>query len=267
MLATPSELGLDLWSAGPTIGALMKKAFLLSLLLLLGVSGCVNVARERREQLWRDTKATNAPEMPARRAQLRALLLGGEKPRDPDPHVRATAAQLLGEVGEPDDLEALLAALKGLYADDNVMVRMECAVAVGKLRYASITDRRRRQALTELTNRLANERDSSGRIEETEYQVRNAMINSLATLGHRDGASALLDVARRIRSDLANLETLVFAGTGEEGLFDQCLEGLLQLTGISREKARQDRAAHENLEDHLKWWADRVAEMPQVPLG
>lgn len=243
----------------------MKKAFIL--LLLLCVAGCVNVARERREQLWRDTKATKAPEMPARRAQLRALLLGGEKPRDPDPHVRATAAQLLGEVGEPDDLEALLAALKGLYADDSLMVRMECAVAIGKLQYPAITDRRRRQALTELTSRLANERDSAGRIEETDYQVRNAMINSVIALGHRDAASALLDVARRIRSDLANLETLVFAGMGEEGLFDQCLDGLIQLTGVARDRARQDRAAHENIEDHLKWWADRIAEMPQVPLG
>jgi hypothetical protein len=260
-------LGLDLWSAGPTIGPFMKKAFILLLLMLLGVSGCVNVARERREQLWRDTKITNAAEMPARRAQLKALLLGADKPRDPDPHVRATAAQLLGEVGEPEDLDALLAALKGLYADDNVLVRMECAVAIGKLRYASITDRRRRQALSELTNRLAHERDSAGRIEEAEYQVRNAMINSLALLGHRDAASALLDVARRIRADLSNLETLVFAGGGEEGLFDQCLECLLELSGVSRDVARKDRASHENIDDHLKWWADRIAEMPQVPLG
>jgi HEAT repeat protein len=245
----------------------MKKVVLLSFLLVLGVAGCVNVARERREQLWRDTKATKPAEMPARRAQLKALLLGADKPRDPDPHVRATSAQLLGEIGEPDDIDSLFAALKGLYADESVMVRMECAVAIGKLHFPAITDRRRKFAISELLSRLAYERDVSGRIEETDYQVRNAMINSLAALGNRDAASALLDVARRIRADLANLETLVFAGGGEEGLFDQCVDSLVQLTGVPRDKARKDRASHDNIEDHLKWWADRIAEMPQVPLG
>lgn len=243
----------------------MKKA--VALILLVLVSGCVNVAKERREQLRRDTEVTDAKAMPQRRAQLRELLLGGKSARDPDPHVRATCAQLLGEIGEPDDLDALLAALKGPYSDDSVMVRLECAIAVGKLHFPTITDRRRKLALAELTSRLAHERDISGRILETDYQVRNAMINSLAALANRDAASALLDVARRMRMDLTNLETAVFTGAGEEGLFDQCLEMLIEVTGVAREKARASRAGSDDIDAHLNWWAERVAEMPQVPLG
>ena len=265
-MARSLQRGLDLWGASLTIGPFMKHALLL-VLLVLGLAGCVNVAKERREQLRRDTDVTSAKDMPARRAHLRELLIGGKNPRDPDPHVRATCAQLLGEVGEPDDLDTFIVALKGLYADENVMVRLECAIALGKLRYTGVTDRRRRQALSELTNLLAYERDGSGRIKETDYQVRNALINSLGALGQRDSASALLDVARRMRSDLQNLETAVFTGAGEEGLFDQCLETLRLLTGITLERARQNRSASDSIDDHLQWWGERIAEMPQVPLG
>lgn len=243
----------------------MKHA--LTVVLLLLVCGCVNAPKERREQLRRDTAATRAADMPQRRALLRELLLGGKHGRDPDPHVRATCAQLLGEIGEPDDLDALLAALKGPQADDIIMVRLECAIAVGKLRYPAITDRRRKRALAELANALAHERNALGRINEDNFQVRNAMINSLAALGHRDAASALLDVARSIRTDLENLETAIFAGGGEEGLFDQCLEELGRLCGVSRAAARKHRAADDDLDVHLKWWAERIAEMPPVPLG
>ena len=265
-MARSLQHGLDLWGASLTIGPFMKQALIL-VCLVFGLAGCVNVSKDRREQLRRDTDVTKPQAMPARRAYLRYLLLGGKNPRDPDPHVRATCAQLLGEVGEPEDLDSLMVAIKGLYADDNVMVRLECAIAIGKLRYAGITDRRRKQALSELTNLLALERDTAGRIKETDYQVRNALINSLGALGHRDSASALLDVARRMRSDLQNLETAVFTGAGEEGLFDQCLETLRLLTGVTLEKARQNRSASDSIDDHLQWWGERIAEMPQVPLG
>ncbi|MBV6517325.1 MAG: hypothetical protein HPKKFMNG_03054 [Planctomycetes bacterium] len=238
------------------------------ILLLLVCAGCHNLASERRDNLRRDVESTDAADMPARRRQLKLILLGETgKPRDPDPHFRATAAQELGKVGEADDLDALLEALMGPYADENRMVRMEAAIGIGKLRYSGVADSRRKKALRDLTSRLAYDRDAAGRVIETDYLVRSAMVNSLTLLGHRDAASALHDVAKRLRADQAANETLLFTGPGDEGLFDLCLEGLLKLTGVTREAAAKDRASHDDLQAHLAWWAERISEMPPVPLG
>ncbi len=245
----------------------MRKACL-TLMLITLMAGCHNVASERRDNLRRDDEATSLADQPKRRVELKRIVLGEPgKPRDPDPHYRATAVQDLGNFGNADDLEALFEALSGPYADENRQVRMEAAIAIGKLKYSGVTDRRRKLALERLTARLAYERDAASRLLEGDYLVRGAMINSLAALGHRDAASALHDISKRILSDMTNPETLVFTGPGEEGLFDNCLDGIRRLTGVSAQAAAQDRASHDNVEDHLSWWAARIAEMPPTPLG
>src|SRR5690606_32733593 len=130
--------------------------------------------------------------------KLADTLLRGE-----DPHLRASAAQGLGNIGHPADAELLLEVLLCPLADSSTQIRMECGIALGKLRYPSAVDNRRRVVLVALTNRVAYDRDPAGRPLETQFSVRSAMVNSLIALGGQGAAASLHDVASRLHADLS----------------------------------------------------------------
>ena len=236
-------------------------ALIIGALLL---SACHNVPAERRAGIRRDVSTVPEGERDRLRLRLARMLLGdGTQRRDPDPHLRATAAQGLGDLRDPADTDTLLEALAGPFLDESLQVRVEAAIALGKLNYPSRSDRRRKRVLEKLRMRLAFERDETNRLQEPEYMVRSAMLNSILALAGRDAAVAVHDIARRIYSDSVNPETALYMGPLDEGLLDLCFEGLADLTGVDHRKADAHRQQHDDPDVHFTWWADRIAEMPE----
>jgi hypothetical protein len=230
----------------------------------LFLGACHNVPAEKRDVIRRDVATVTDGDRDRLRTRLARMLLGdGSQRRDPDPHLRATAAQGLGDLRDPADTDTLLEALSGPFLDESLQVRIEAAIALGKLNYPSQGDLRRKRVLEKLRMRLAFERDETNRLQEPEYMVRSAMLNSIRALAGRDAAVALHDVARRIHSDSLNPETSVYMGPLDEGLLDLCLAGLAELTGVESRLADAHRQEHDDPEEHFTWWADRIAEMPE----
>jgi hypothetical protein len=227
------------------------------ILLVLLAAGCMNAPEIERDTLRRDTGNAPAEEHEARRAELRATL-----DDDADPHMRATAAQGLGMLGYAEDAPALLDALLGPLADDSSLVRMECAIALGKLEYDGRGDQQRLDVILSLRRRIGFDRDDTGRLNEPEFLVRSAMLNSLIAIGGRDSAAAIHDVASRIYSDLQSTE-VVFTTAGDRGLLDRCFQGLSRLTGVSTREAADHRFGTDDMRVHIEWWASRIAEMPE----
>ena len=237
---------------------------ILLLMIATLLAGCRNAPEEDRKDLWRDVQDTQDTERETMRARLRTIIAGDVNvPRDEDPHMRATAVQGLGEFGDAEDGELILDTLMGPLADENVLVRIESAIALGKLQYASRTDARRVTSILRLRNRIAFDRDETGRPFETEFLVRSAMLNSLIAIGGRDAAAALYDVASRLNSDLEDVEGALFTSATDRGLLDRCFEGLAILTGVSEEEAAQNRFENDDLSAHIDWWAERISEMSE----
>ncbi|MCC6573066.1 MAG: HEAT repeat domain-containing protein [Planctomycetes bacterium] len=235
-------------------------------LCLLALAGCRNDPVEKRAELRRDIDATRPANSGSSRARLRELLLGSADTRqDPDPHLRATAAQGLGEIGDPEDFEALREALLGAFADSQTVVRMEAAISLGKLRYTGLTDARRKETIRMLRSRLAFERDAAGRLMEGQYLVRSAMLNTLASLGARDAAIALHEVADRIATDLEGPDAQLLSSPGDEGLVDLCFEHIALMAGVTREQLLERQRLSELRAATLQWLSGKIAEMPQVP--
>jgi hypothetical protein len=250
----------------------MREAALCLLCLCL-LPACRNAPAEEREELRYRVGVTPPSEVEARRAELTEILLGGQNtPRDEDPHLRAVAAQGLGELGYAEDSEVLMDALAGppsgeglgsritSLADGSTQVRMECAIALGKLYYAGVRDRRRIEVINVLKARIV--RDPGGARGEAEFMVRTAMLNSLIALGGRRAAIAIHDVATRLQSDLASGPASITTTATDKGLLDRCFEGLCILTGVSPQVAAQHRVEHDNLGAHVAWWTERIRDMP-----
>ncbi len=233
------------------------------LCLLLLLSGCRNAPAEDREELRYAVGATPVSEQAALRVRLARILVGdSEAPREGDPHMRATAAQGLGNIGDPDDTDLLLEVLAGPLADDSLQVRMECAIALGKLYYERPKDDRRARVIVALRQRIAFERDSSGRLAEPEFMVRVAMLNSLIALGRSDAAIAVRDVALRLHSDMNAADGAVLADASDRGLIDRCIEGLCTLTGTSSREAAKDRVERDDVGEHLNtFWIEPIRQM------
>lgn len=233
-----------------------KRALTLAILTLPFAAGCQNVPEVKREALR--TEVQNSPDHDETRKRLLLVLMGdAETRRDDDPHLRATAAQGLGEIGHPDDARNLLDVLMGPLRDGHTMVRMECAIALGKLMLPR--GELRSTVLLRLRDRLVYDTDERGRPLEREFFVRSAMLNSLIMLQGRDAASAVHDVAVRLHQGIED-------GTGaalDRGLFDRCLEGLAELTRIKADAGVNHRVSTDDLNEHLRWWADQIANMPQ----
>lgn len=239
----------------------MRAALLISAALCL--TACMNAPEIERDTMRRDVKNAPVEQHDDRRARLRATLAGSvDQPRDTDPHTRATAAQGLGMLGYADDCWVLLDVLMGPLADDSMLVRLECAISLGKLRYTGRADERRRDVVLQLRRRLAFDRDDSGRLMEPEYLVRSAMLNSLIAIGGRDCAAAIHDVAMRLNSDLQSTQA-VFTSAGDRGLLDRCFQGLCEITGVTPREAADNRFSSDDLTDHIDWWATRISEMPE----
>lgn len=233
--------------------------FLLGLVLV----ACANAPATRREDVRREVENATPESMGTVRAGLRATLLGdGKAEPDVDPHMRASAAQGLGDLGHAEDWSALMHGLAGPLADDNTQVRMECAIALGKLKYSGAKDERRAEVIDRLCDRAAIERDEGGRLLEREYAVRLAMVNSLVRIGGRSSAAALHKAARRLASDLDS-DQAARTEVADKGLLDRCIEGLLQLTGVSRAEAAAHRALSDEWGPHLSWWATQIFRMPE----
>lgn len=233
------------------------------ILIVLLTAGCMNAPEIERDDMRREARNAEPEQHEAKRTELRAVLGGGaDRPRDADPHLRATAAQSLGILGYADDYAALLDGLLGPLADENMLVRMECAIALGKLGYGGRTDERRLEVILQLRRRIAFERDDNGRPFETEFLVRSAMLNSLIAIGGRDSAAAIHDVATRVHGDLSSSEA-VFTSASDRGLLDRCFQGLAALTGVPLREATDNRFASDDLTDHIDWWAARISEMPE----
>ncbi|MCA8911823.1 MAG: hypothetical protein KDB82_08975 [Planctomycetes bacterium] len=239
--------------------------FAVAVALMLG--GCRNAPEEERGDLHRDVQRVdddNEAERTAMRAKLRAILVGdADNPPDVDPHMRAGAAQGLGDLHDPEDTDLLLDVLMGPLADEGVLVRVECAIALGKLRYPGRMDPHRQEVVLRLRSRVAFDRDDAGQPEETEYLVRSAMVNSLIAIGGRDSAAALHDVASRLYSDLEDSTGALYTNATDRGLLDRCLEGMAELTGVPESEAAQNRFETDDLSKHLDWWTGRIAEMPE----
>lgn len=232
--------------------------------VLLALSGCRNAPAAEREAVRREVETVKPEERDGLRARLRITLLGqGTTRPDVDPHMRASAAQGLGNLANADDHDALLEALSGALSDENVLVRMECAVALGKLRYGAKGNERRKVVIQALRDRLAYQRDESGRLFEREFMVRVSMLNSLVQIGTRGAASAIHDVASRLVTDLEGEATAVNADASDKGLLDRALDALRILTGVPLAQAQEHRRRSDELGPHLAWWAGRIAEMPE----
>lgn len=230
---------------------------MLLVLALTLTAGCRNVPEAEREALR--TEVQNSEDFDSTRKRLTLVLMGdNETRRSDDPHLRAAAAQGLGELSDPADATNLLDVLLGPLRDGHVQVRMECAIALGKLRYPRLSDIRR-DVLQALRNRLVYDTDERGRPLEGEFFVRSAMLNSLIVLGGRDAASAVHDVAMRLYQGIDN----GIAAPLDRGLLDRCFEGLAELTRVSADSVVENRVGSDDLQDHLDWWANRIADMPQ----
>ncbi len=233
------------------------------MLVALLLSSCVDIPARDRERIRRDVEVAEGNEQIELRQQLIENLLGGtDTPRHNDPHIRASSAQGLGDIGSPEDATALVAGLLGPYRDDSEQVRMECAIALGKLRYPSADDDRRQRVIESLRQRMAFERDQSGRLVENSYLVRLSMLNTLIYLGGRDAAAAVHDIATRLHQDLADPLSALESSPNEAGLLDRCFEGLMEMTGVDRQTANNERAKNDLLDPYLEWWVARIAEMP-----
>ncbi len=233
------------------------------ILAVLATAGCRNVPAEEREAMRREVETVAPENRDALRARLRTNLLGQGQTRPAvDPHLRASAAQGLGNLADPDDTEPLLDALAGPLADENLMVRMECAIALGKLRFDR-ADPRRETVTRRLRDRLVFERDETGRLYEREFLVRVAMVNSLIQVGTRLGASALHDVASRLAADLDGDRGEPGVDASDKGLLDRVLAGLARLCNVPPEEAARHRAQSDELAPHLAWWAVRIARLPE----
>lgn len=241
------------------------RALWIGLLLICGLLGaCRNAPAAAREDLRRDVETTRPEDKDALRARLRSLLAGSETAGpDVDPHIRASAAQGLGNLGDAADAALLLDSLAGALADENVQVRMECAIALGKLKFTGSGDERRQETIRRLRFRVAFERDEGNNLLERDAMVRTSMVNSLIDIGGRNGAAALFDIARRLAEDLDNVSGSTRADIADKGLLDRCLEGLRILTGATPREAAANRAQSDELEPHMLWWAGRVARMPE----
>lgn len=234
----------------------------LPLIALLLLTACRNVPQERREGIRADAQSA----APSQHADLRAeytriLLGGGNQPAEEDPHVRAAAAQSIGNLGYPEDAATLIEAMAGPLADESVQVRMECAIALGKLRFSGPTDKRRVDTIRTLRGRVAFDRDSAGRPMETEFMVRSAMLDSLINLGGRSGAVAIYDIATRINGDLESMASSLTAST-DKGLLDRCFAGLCEITGVRPRDAAANRLQNQSNVRHLQWWADQISNLP-----
>ena len=234
-----------------------------TILIVICLAGCMNAPEIERDNMRRGAKDAEVSEHDAKRAELRTTLGGSVgQPRDADPHMRATAAQGLGMLGYPEDSEALTEALMGVLADESMVVRLECAIALGKLRYEGRTDERRQDVIALLRGRLAFDRDDNGRLFETEYLVRSAMLNTLIAIGGRESAAAIFEIASRVHSDLESTEA-VFTSASDRGLLDRCFQGLVEITGVTSREAADNRFSSDDLADHLDWWAARISEIPE----
>ncbi|MBX3461459.1 MAG: hypothetical protein KF696_16050 [Planctomycetes bacterium] len=234
----------------------------LPLIALLLLASCRNVPQERREGIRATTQAADPAQHEQLRAQYTSLLLGdASQPADEDPHVRAAAAQALGNLGYPDDTDTLIEAMAGPLADESVQVRLECAIALGKLRFAGVKDARRIEAIRVLRGRVAFDRDTAGRPMETEFMVRSAMLDSLVNMGGRSAAVAIHDVATRINADLESMASALTAAT-DKGLLDRCFSGLCDITGVPPRDAAANRLTNEDNVRHLQWWADQISRLP-----
>lgn len=234
----------------------------LPVLLMVFLAGCINAPERDRGDLRNDVDRTSEADEPEMRARLRAMLLGGlDTPPDNDPHIRAEAARGLGKFGHAEDSGVLLDLLMGPLADESVAVRLECAIALGKLEFESRTDKRRIEVLQRLRGRIAFDRDDSGRPLETEYLVRSAMLNSVIAVGGRDAAIAVHDIASRVNSELEDVEASLYTSATDRGLLDRCFQGLAELTGASEKAAAQNRFDTGDVDEHLDWWATHVSEM------
>jgi len=242
----------------------MRTGPILALLVLGCLAGCANAPEKARSDLRNDTDRTRAEDQDARRKTLRAMLTGeGDAPREGDPHLRAEAARGLGQFGNAEDSELLLELLLGPLADESTAVRLECAISLGKLEYPSRRDARRVDVLLSLRNRVAFDRDETGRPQETEFLVRSAMLNTIILLGGRDAAIAVHDVAERVFSDLENVEASLYTSATDRGLLDRCFQGLAELTGVGQNTAARNRFETDDLAKHLQWWTRQIAEMPE----
>jgi hypothetical protein len=228
------------------------------------LAGCLNSPEKERADLRNDIDRAAGPDDSEMRARLRTMLIGGpDTPPDSDPHLRAEAARGLGNLRHADDSGLLLDVLMGSLADENLAVRLECAIALGKLAYQGRTDAGRTTVLQSLRNRIAFDRDEEGRPYETQFLVRTAMLNSMIALGGRDAAVAVHDVAERVYADMQDVEASIYTSATDRGLLDRCFQGLAELTGLGEKAAAQNRFETENLERHLDWWAQRIAEMAE----
>ncbi|MEZ5993162.1 MAG: hypothetical protein R3E76_12535 [Planctomycetota bacterium] len=244
----------------------MRYRLLILILLAAPVTlgGCRNAPEEERADLHRDVERVDESEIPAMRSRLRRLLVGdAESPRDGDPHIRSGAAQGLGDLHDPEDADVLLEALMGPLADEGVLVRIECAIALGKLWYPERMDERRQRVILSLRSRVAFDRDDSGRALESEYLVRSAMVSSLVAIGGRDAAAALHDIASRLLSDIEDAQGIMYTAATDRGLLDRCFAGLADVTGVPEEEAAQNRFENDDLTAHIDWWTDRIADMPE----
>lgn len=242
----------------------MSRYALVLVLLTLAIAGCRNAPEEARNDLRRDVRNAEEGDREAMRMRLRVVLVGdAENAPDGDPHLRAAAVQGLGDLGDPADSGVILDRLLGPLADENVLVRIECAIALGKLGWAGRWDQRRQDVILSLRNRIAFERDEIGRPFETEYLVRSAMVNTLIAIGGRDAAAALHDVATRVYSDLESVQGSLYTSATDQGLLDRCFQGLAELTGTPEEEAARNRFESDDLVHHIDWWNDRIADMPE----
>lgn len=242
----------------------MARLLPILLVCLLVATACRNAPAAEREMLRREVETVQPDQRDALRRRLRLSLLGeGTQRPDIDPHMRASSAQGLGNLAEAEDHDVLLEALGGSLADENPLVRMECAIALGKLQYSGKGDERRKTVIAALRDRLAYQRDETGRLFEREFTVRVAMVNSLVQIGTRSSASALHDVASRLANDLESETASINADAGDKGLLDRSLEGLRLLTGQTVASVQENRRKSDEITPHLAWWANRISEMPE----
>jgi len=242
----------------------MRISAVILLLLALLLGACRNAPAEHREHMRRDVETVEPENRAELRERLRVTLVGqGQSRPDVDPHMRASAAQGLGNLATVEDYQVLLDGLCGPLADENAMVRMECAIALGKLTYGNAKDESRVAVVRRLRDRLAYDRDEVGRLFEREFLVRVAMVNSLIQIGYRVSASALHDVASRLANDLDGENSQITADASDKGLLDRALGGLARLTGVPEAVAAEQRRKSDDLGPHLAWWAGRIAEMPE----